>query len=529
MIRQSLFYVENEDGTARFSSAVAVIFNNQEEVLVGRSTANDDRKGKLCFPGGGIDPCDGRDPEIAAVREAYEEMGVECIPLQIIEHPDKPGIAFVVCLQTGNNLPSPNQEFSSASWIPYVERHAYAGEMLPVNLSVLERVNPGFVLKSNALREAAENKPLTDLIDQFKKDYQQLLSNLPKIKTKQDRDTLEKGISVFIDHTDRTFFDTGSGSAFIRTMGRLRDRNVKNDHQFKWLDSLIREPAWELYRALIELRTNVKNWDSLVDKFGEERVEKDTKNWRAAVGRWGRKLESNARDVVTSIPDASIDVPVAVTHDMSGVKVVNYGSGKFNIEMLGRVNKAIKSSKSKIMSRIPWVWKFSPPVFIERVEPGAAGTYTPKPGGKGEIRINNYWHPKVDELERIFVHEAVHHLYRNGIQGEARKKWEKIYIENGKSVLTTEYSGKNAEESFVEFVTELIIRGRGSVPEEGLRLLRHVLGSKLKESETPSKDELKEAMNAIMNGADIDYILSTETRNGIFEKEYEEGINRHFV
>jgi len=64
-----------EENDSSYKSAVAIILKNGK-VLMGRSTAKDERLGKYCFPGGRIDK--GENVYKAAVREANEEAGVVC-------------------------------------------------------------------------------------------------------------------------------------------------------------------------------------------------------------------------------------------------------------------------------------------------------------------------------------------------------------------------------------------------------------------------------------------------------------------
>lgn len=133
------------EGYSKYRAVATIIFNEENEFLVGRAKTDDDRDGKLCFPGGGIDDEDGKDPAAAAKREAYEEMGVQCLPTgHIIEHPDKPDVAFCICTYSTGN-PEVNDEFSSFAWIPYEGRFAYQKELYPVNMAVLERIPPGII------------------------------------------------------------------------------------------------------------------------------------------------------------------------------------------------------------------------------------------------------------------------------------------------------------------------------------------------------------------------------------------------
>jgi 8-oxo-dGTP pyrophosphatase MutT (NUDIX family) len=108
-------------GTTPYKAAVAIVLkwdrDGAAKVLLGASTATDDRSGRYCFPGGGIDDEDGGDPLKAAIREAYEEAAVKVDAKQVIDYPPKKGVAFVVCpYQSGD--PEPNSEFKTMQWFP---------------------------------------------------------------------------------------------------------------------------------------------------------------------------------------------------------------------------------------------------------------------------------------------------------------------------------------------------------------------------------------------------------------------------
>lgn len=128
-------------GSRKYKSAVAVILH-EGDVLLGLAKADDDRDGKLCFPGGGIDPQDGGDPLLAARREAFEETGVNVIPHSILDHPDKDGVAFVVCTYSSGQ-PEPNEEFTSLQWVPIDAAKERFPNVYPENRHILWRLSPG--------------------------------------------------------------------------------------------------------------------------------------------------------------------------------------------------------------------------------------------------------------------------------------------------------------------------------------------------------------------------------------------------
>ena len=104
-----------EEMEAPFRASVGVV-QNGDRWLLGLSTATDDRKGKWCFPGGGIRR--GESPERAAVREADEETGVKCRAVgKAFRDPKRKGIAFVHCKASGSKQDlDPNSEFAAVGF-----------------------------------------------------------------------------------------------------------------------------------------------------------------------------------------------------------------------------------------------------------------------------------------------------------------------------------------------------------------------------------------------------------------------------
>lgn len=120
---------------AEYSAAVAIIVDPSEtQVLLGTAITDDERDGKLCFPGGRIQP-----PESvihAAIRETREELGIEVIPVSrdfIFAAPDvKSGVGFVLCYADPVDIEvHVNHEFKDAGWYPLND--------LPKNVMELNR------------------------------------------------------------------------------------------------------------------------------------------------------------------------------------------------------------------------------------------------------------------------------------------------------------------------------------------------------------------------------------------------------
>ena len=101
----------------RFKSAVAIVYDEHANILLGRATNNDDRKGKWCLPAGGIKK--GEHPKEAAARECLEETGFTVKPQQaVFYHEPKPDVGFVVCRKVSGSA-KPNSEFSEIKWVPW--------------------------------------------------------------------------------------------------------------------------------------------------------------------------------------------------------------------------------------------------------------------------------------------------------------------------------------------------------------------------------------------------------------------------
>lgn len=100
-----------------YKSAVAIVYDDNANVLLGKAKNNDDRKGKWCFPAGGVKP--GECPGEAAARECFEETGFKVKPQQMaFDHGPKPGVGFVVCRKLTGEM-KPNGEFSELQWVPW--------------------------------------------------------------------------------------------------------------------------------------------------------------------------------------------------------------------------------------------------------------------------------------------------------------------------------------------------------------------------------------------------------------------------
>lgn len=121
----------------QINSAVGVVFDQSNNILVGKS--NDERNGKWCFLGGGVDQ--GESPLQAAIREVYEEGGTICKPLSLpmIIHPSKPTVAFLI-LRCEHQKPqlTKNDEFDDIKWVAIDK---LPKDTLPLNIEILKMIN----------------------------------------------------------------------------------------------------------------------------------------------------------------------------------------------------------------------------------------------------------------------------------------------------------------------------------------------------------------------------------------------------
>lgn len=100
-------------------AAVAIVKQTNGLLLVGKHKTHDFRNGFWGFPGGGIDP--GENALKAAARECFEETGIRCAPVKILQRGTtdrqvNAGIVFVECMYEGGDIVL-SHEFSEIKWV----------------------------------------------------------------------------------------------------------------------------------------------------------------------------------------------------------------------------------------------------------------------------------------------------------------------------------------------------------------------------------------------------------------------------
>lgn len=122
---------------AEIKSAVAIVVNENNELLLGLSNDSDERNGKWVFLGGGVDK--GESPLQAAIREAYEEGGVSAKPLHVpmIVHPSKPSVGFFVLQCDSRCEIIKNEEFDDIKWFSLTK---LPKQTLSLNIDVLKLI-----------------------------------------------------------------------------------------------------------------------------------------------------------------------------------------------------------------------------------------------------------------------------------------------------------------------------------------------------------------------------------------------------
>lgn len=108
-------------------AAVAAVFTADLDLLLIRRAAHpsDPWSGHVAFPGGRVEPTDS-DPFAAAIRETWEEVGLQLGPDHLVGHLDdlparggRPGLVVRPFVFAIDHLPElrPNREVASTHWL----------------------------------------------------------------------------------------------------------------------------------------------------------------------------------------------------------------------------------------------------------------------------------------------------------------------------------------------------------------------------------------------------------------------------
>lgn len=96
------------------TSACCICLDDNDNVLLGLSTHDDDRNGKWCFPGGGLKG--GESPENGAERECFEETGYKSYAIDNhFINPQRPNVGITLCRKINGSM-KPNSEFVKLKW-----------------------------------------------------------------------------------------------------------------------------------------------------------------------------------------------------------------------------------------------------------------------------------------------------------------------------------------------------------------------------------------------------------------------------
>ncbi|QQO97505.1 NUDIX domain-containing protein [Maribacter phage Molly_5] len=139
----------------KYKTAVGIVINDDNEILLGRCVTEDDRNGMLCFPGGGIDK--GEDIFSAAIREVQEETNISCHvdKMVFVTHSSRPTVAFVMLKpEVGFMDPKFNDEYDQSNpggWFPL--DNLPTAEVLNNNLDILRN----FKLVTGKVEYAKDN------------------------------------------------------------------------------------------------------------------------------------------------------------------------------------------------------------------------------------------------------------------------------------------------------------------------------------------------------------------------------------
>lgn len=215
----------------KISTAVAVVINNKNQVLLGRCVSDDQRNGLLCFPGGGIESKE--DVFTAALRELREETNVigSLSRMTFVIHQEVPFIGFVLLRDTGDNTDIVwNDEYdpkNAGGW--YDLNKLPSDEILNSNLDVLKTMRltskPVYYNKNNesmsTLKELIESGESVKNILNLK-EAKSLTENFPgKGEIVQAKDLNHDMLSYFSRMNVKLLIDTKTKKGIKGSVGKM--------------------------------------------------------------------------------------------------------------------------------------------------------------------------------------------------------------------------------------------------------------------------------------------------------------------
>lgn len=225
---------------------------------MGTSLADDDRYGKLCFVGGGVDP--GEDPKYAIARECFEESGIVMFldPLEIKYNNDNPAVVFGTGRAISGNI-NHNDEFSDMRWYSKEE---------------VERSNYNNIYEPNIglLKTFWENKSLNESIEREIKD---IVSKVGK-----EQDLVEPTWKEFTPEVCNDGFCDLFAAEFVKRFPGAKTYSTEES-----LDKTFGH-VWVKYKGKYydaEIPNGVSNWKDLpyMKKLKEKKgiVPNDIESW----------------------------------------------------------------------------------------------------------------------------------------------------------------------------------------------------------------------------------------------------------
>jgi hypothetical protein len=251
-------------------------------------------------------------------------------------------------------------------------------------------------------------------IEKLRKDLLTLLSNLPRIRTYEQADTLRRGFAVYRQNFDEIFFQ--------RFLNKLRERgNPRADR----LDNRLRKPAVDLYNELsVPLRDPNEYWS-------EERCLVEFQREKDA---WAKRVKRKAAIFWKTLRDEIESEGALGTYEVTRQKMVLEG---FQVEIHGtpeesgdaqmlrdgleKMKEVLKEYRRRALTVVPWMIEHQLPIVLNM-------DMTLDKGGLYERdHIVMYVSSLIDKGVRwgvhALAHEMGHHMYQL-LPADARAYWD---------------------------------------------------------------------------------------------------------